>query len=373
MREQDRFRTALSLLGVAVGVFAIVAALTVVDSVQRAVRDSFEDFGSDVLFIEKQPLEPDLTEDGVFRWWVYAERPAMTWREYRYLQEHASEAYASLAFVAYGRAGTGVAGDWQLLVRQPLQEGRVFTQQELETGAPVALVGSEVERSGAMVWLEGEPYRVIGVFRKAGAGVVSPVDIDRVCLIPYKSMSEVPLRTSILAAGAEEAALRARLREVRRLPAGRPDNFAFNRLSFLMDEMTEIFQMVSKAGWLIGLFALLVGGFGVANILYVSVEERKPQIGLCRALGARRRVIVRQFLTEAVVLSALGGLAGIGLVWIATLVLNRLLPGGSLQIILSLKATLSGLVVSAILGLAFGAAPARSAALLDPIVAMRDK
>lgn len=363
----------MSLLGVAMGVFAIVAALTVVDSVQRAVRDSFEDFGSDVLFIEKEPLEPDLTEDGVFRWWVYAERPAVTWREYRYLQEHAPEAYASLTFVAYGRAGTGVAGDWQLLVRQPLQEGRVFSQQELEAGAPVALVGCDVERSGSMIWLDGVPYRVIGVLRKAGAGVVSPVDIDRVCLIPYKAMREVPLRTSILAAGAQEAALRARLREVRRLPAGTPDNFAFNRLSFLLDEMTEIFRLVSKAGWIIGLFSLLVGGFGVANILYVSVEERKPQIGLCRALGARRRVIVRQFLEEAVALSTLGGGAGIGLVWLSVFVINQLVPDGSLHFYLSLKAALSGLGASVFLGLAFGAAPARSAALLDPVVAMRDK
>lgn len=369
-RDADRFRTALSLLGVAVGVFAIVAALTVVDSVQKAVRESFDSFGSDVLFVEKEPLEPDLSEDGVFRWWAYVGRPEVSFREYRYLETQAAGAYSSMAFVAYGRTGTGVAGDWSLLVRQPLQEGRTFSQQELETGAPVVLLGCDVEHSGTMKWIDGVPYRVIGVFRKAGAGVVSPVDIDQACLIPYKAMQEVPLRSSILVAGADEAVIRARMREVRRLPAGKPDDFAFNRLSFLLDEMTELFRMVSRLGWIIGLFSLLVGGFGVANILYVSVEERKPQIGLCRALGARKRVIVREFLREAVSLSVAGGATGVGLVGLATALLGRLAPM-ALSLSLSPRAALSGLVASFVLGLLFGAAPARHAASLDPVAAMR--
>lgn len=368
MRDSDRFRTALSLLGVAIGIFAIVASLTVVDSVQRAVRDSFDRFGSDLLFVEREPLEPDLNEDGVFRWWEYANRPDVSFREYQFLAGEG--AGSSLAFVAYGPASTGVAGDWQLLVRQPLREGRCFTPQELAGGAPVALIGCDVKRSGTMLWRDGVPYRIIGVFEKAGAGTVCPLDIDQACLVPFRAMQGPVVRSSILIAGADEPRTRALMRRIRRLGPDQPDNFAFNRLSFLVDEMTEVFRMVSKLGWIVGLFSLLVGGFGVANILYVSVEERKPQIGLCRALGARRRVIVRQFLREAVVLSLAGGGAGIGLVFLATLVLQASLPV-ALSFTLSLHAVLSGLLASLLLGLLFGAAPARTAALLDPVTAMR--
>ena len=370
MRDSDRFRTALSLLGVAIGIFAIVAALTVVDSVQRAVRESFDRFGSDILFIEREPLEPDLNEDGVFRWWEYAARPDVSYREYRYLKEQGVGEGASLAFVAYGASCTGVAGDWQLLVRQPLREGRLFTEQELAGGAPVALIGCDVEHSGSMLWRDGVPYRIIGVFEKAGAGTVCPLDIDQACLVPYQALQGPVLRGSILAAGAEERRLRLLMRQVRRLTPAQTDDFAFNRLSFLVEEMTEVFQMVSKLGWIVGLFSLLVGGFGVANILYVSVEERKPQIGLCRALGARRSIIERQFLKESVVLSLAGGGAGIGLVLLAVGILNRMLPA-SLTLSLSLHAALSGITASLLLGLLFGAAPARSAARLDPVEAMR--
>ena len=370
MRDSDRFRTALSLFGVAIGIFAIVAALTVVDSVQKAVRDSFDRFGSDVLFVERVPLEPDLNEDGVFRWWEYAARPEVSYREYRFLKEQGVGADASLAYAAYGPSCTGVAGDWQLLVHQPLREGRIFTEQELAGGAPVALVGCDVEHNGTMLWRDGVPYRIIGVFEKAGAGTVSPLDIDQACLVPCQALQGPVLRGSILAAGADEQQLRRLMRQVRRLGPEQPDNFAFNRLSFLVDEMTEVFRMVSRLGWIVGLFSLLVGGFGVANILYVSVEERKPQIGLCRALGARRRTIVGQFLREAVVLSLAGGGAGIGLVLLAVLIANHMLPA-SLPLVLSSHAALSGLAASLLLGLLFGAAPARSAARLDPVAAMR--
>ena len=370
MRETDRFRTTLSLLGVAIGIFAIVAALTVVDSVQKAVRESFDAFGSDILFVDREPLEPDLDEDGTFRWWEYAARPEITYAEYKYLRGHAADACTEMAFAAYGTACTGVAGDWRLLARQPLQEGRYFTEQELAGGTPVVLLGSDVERSGSMKWIDGTPYRIIGVFSKAGAGTVSPVDIDRACLVPYKAMRGLTLRSSILIAGADEAQVRTLMRQVRRIPPGKPDDFALNRLSFLLDEMTGIFRTVSRLGWIVGLFSLLVGGFGVANILYVSVEERKPQIGLCRALGARRRVIEMQFLKEAVLLTVPGGLAGIALVW-GALQLVRIAAPSAIELSLSLHAALSGIAAAVVLGLLFGAAPARSAARLDPVTAMR--
>ena len=335
--KADRFRTLLSLLGVSIGIFSIVAALTLVDSLRAVVRDSFATYGSDVLFVEREPLEPDLNEDGEFRWWVYASRPPVTWREYRYLaevggiEEGGSGAFERMAFAAYGlRNAVGVDGDWSLLVPQPLASGRPFTTREVATGAPVALVGAEAEASpGDAIWIGGARYEVIGVFSKAGMTTVSPVDIDHVRLVPYRTLHGPVVRSSILLSGADETAVRRMMRSVRRLPPEADDNFAMNRLSFLLDEINHIFTLVSRLGWIIGLFSLLVGGIGIANMLYVSVEERKPQIGICRAIGARRRDIGRQFLAEAIVLSLLGAAGGNGFAAVAVVAAKGIAAGAA--------------------------------------------
>ncbi len=369
--KADSLRTLLSLLGVSVGIFSILAALTLIDSLRATVHDSFAAYGSDVLFVEREPLEPDLNEDGVFRWWVYAGRPPVTWREYRYLKERGDGAFSKIAYAAYGRDAVGVAGDWPLLVPQPLAAGRGFTSQEASQGAPFVLVGADVDADvGDILWIEGARYEVIGIFARAGMTTVSPVDIDHVRLIPYRTMRGPVLRSSIVLSEADESLVRSLLRTVRRLPPGAPDSFSFNRLSFLLDEMNEIFTLVSRLGWIIGLFSLLVGGIGIANMLYVSVEERKPQIGICRALGAKRAVIVREFLSEAVALSLLGALGGIFLAAAGIAVARLAMAGGGLPLVLSLRAILTGLAVALALGLLFGAAPARTAARLTPVEAI---
>lgn len=370
--KADRFRTLLSLLGMAVGIFSIVASLTLVDSVQKSVQDSFAAFGSNLLYIEREPLEPDLNEDGVFRWWEYATRPPVTWREYRYLAERAS--YDQMAFVAYGTETVGVDGDWNLLIQQTLKEGRAFTSRDLEEGLPVVIVGAELEaKCGEPLWLEGKRYVVIGRFAKAGMTSVSPIDIDQVQLVPYKSQLAEPRRCSIVASGAEPARLRTALREYRRLSPLQPDNFSINKLSFLLEEMNEIFAMVAKIGWIVGIFALLVGGFGIANMLYVSVEEKKPQIGIRRALGAKRKDVVREFLRESAVLSLTGGVAGVILV-------ESLIAGGKLfgiakgiHLTLLPSVALSGILTALVIGILFGVAPARYAASLNPVDAIKNE
>ena len=381
--KADRFRTGLSLLGVAVGIFSIVAALTLVEAMQQSIREGFAVHGGNLLFVERIPLEPDLDEEGRFRWWNYAMRPEVSWREFRFLEENGSDAFASIAFARYGAERVGVDGDWRLLVPGQLKEGRGFTERELRDGAPVMMVGAGVRRDekaaggrmlrpGETLWIEGVRYEVIGVFAKTGLNTVSTVDVDHVKLVPERTMPPVTTeRCSILLSKADAVAVKALMRSCRRLGPGQSDNFSLNRLSYLLDEMNHLFAMVAKLGWIIGIFSLLVGGFGIANMLYVSVEERRPQIGICRALGARRSVIVRQFLGEAAALSFLGGLAGIAFVQGILLLLHLLLPTAELlPLLLPMRAIASGLSAALAIGLLFGVAPARSAAILPPIEAI---
>ena len=368
--KADRFRTLLSLSGVAVGIFSIAAALTLVDSLQQTLREGFAAYGSDILFVEREPMEPDLNEDGVFRWWEYTARPPVTWREYRYLAEDGAEAFSSISFAAYSAKTIGVDGDWRLLVQQPLASGRGFTAQELAEGKPVVVVGSEVEAvCGDKIWLDGARYEVIGVFEKAGLTTVSPIDIDQARLVPYRAQQGPVLRGSILLAGADPERIRGLMRVCRRLSPYQKDDFSLNRISYLLEEMNDIFSLAAKLGWIIGFFSLLAGGIGMANMLYVSVEERRSQIGICRALGAKRRIIERQFLGEAILLALMGAAAGIGL--LALLVgLQRLWPGLSLPLTLSVRTVLTATGISLSLGLLFGAAPARTAARLSPVEAI---
>lgn len=373
--KADRFRTLLSLAGVAVGIFSIVAALTLVGVLQRTLADSFDSFGGDLLFVEREPLEPDLSEDGVFRWWEYASRPAVTWEDYRYLAARPA-AYSQIAFVAYGPETVGVAGSWPLLINVPIAAGRSFSPKELENGLPVVLTGADTEsRPGETLWLDGCRYEVIGVFEKAGMTTVCPVDVDKIRLVPFKPHRHPFLRGSILLSGADPTQVRAAMREKRRLSPLQRDDFSLNRLTFLRDEIDKLLAIAARLGWIIGLFSLLAGGFGIANMLYVSVEERKQEIGIRRAIGAGRRTIVGTFLGEAAVLSLAGGTAGTMLAQILLLLLR--LSGGRfaslLPFVLPFPAVFSGLAAALLLGLLFGTAPARAAARLHPVEAMRGR
>lgn len=371
--KADRFRTLLSLAGVAVGIFSIVAGLTLVEVLRRTLTDSFAACGSDLLFVEREPMEPDLNEDGVFRWWEYAARPPVTWEDYRYIAVQ-PDAWTQIAFAAYSTETVGVAGDWQLLVNLPLAAGRRFSRQELESGAPVVMAGAETEaRPGEAIWLDGHRYEVIGTFEKAGMMTVSPVDADRVYLVPFKPHRHTIQRGSILLAGADPEQIRRLMRESRRLSPLQQDDFALNRLSFLLEEIEDLLSLVARIGWIIGLFSMLAGGFGIANMLYVSVEERKAQIGICRALGARQRTVVAEFLGESALLSLSGGSAGIMLVQIALLSAHAFSGAfaASLPLLLPLSAVAAGLGTALVLGLAFGVAPARMAARLNPVEAIR--
>ena len=403
----DKFRTTLSLAGVSIGIFSIVAVFTVVDSLKESVNEGFRKFGSDVVIVERVPLEPDFDRDGRQKLWQYESRPQIGWPEYLFLQEN-SAAAGNMAFsasfemeCAAGResydegAFVAVDGDWRMLVQEKILHGRGFTSGELASGAAVTIIGSEVAQKlfadiadpvGRMITVRGVPLRVIGIFDSAGDNLVGMMDVDCVRLIPVRfafriaDITSPAVKTRIIASPHQagerssdgiskeefKSELRMLMRQYRRLRPVQEDDFALNELSFIAEQFRSVFGMVNTVGWVVGIFSLLVGGFGIVNIMYVSVEERTRIIGIKKALGARKRVITMQFLAEAATLSTLGGLAGIVLVWFATL----LIPDTLFPIYLSPSNVLKGIAIALVIGVVSGVAPARYAASLHPVEAI---
>ncbi|MBQ7640414.1 MAG: ABC transporter permease [Bacteroidales bacterium] len=375
--RSDRFRTGLSLSGIAIGIFSTVAALTLVDSVHQTMNDGFADFGGDLVLVEQIPLEPDFDEEGGLRWWDYLGRPPVTREEYRFLAENGTH----IDLIGYTQCSNrdlilGVWGNWQLAVHNPIAQGRTFSAAELSSGRAVALVGAgyaDTHPGEKSVSIDGRRFDIIGTFARSGINAVSLADIDESVVIPGEAArtlfgaSEGRSTITIqpkpgVSEEALDAEIRTLLREYRHLDPTAPDNFALNRFSFIIREMGDLFSLIDTIGWIIGLFSLLIGGFGIANILFVAVKERTREIGIQKALGATQGTISLQFLTEAATLSLAGGGAGLAAVWLLTLPLRRSL----VPLTLSAGHLCTGILTALIIGIAAGMAPAISAAKMHP-------
>ncbi len=377
----DKFRTILSLAGVSIGIFSIVSVFTLVDSLKESLDQGLEEFGKDVTFVEQMPLEPDLNEEGIFRWWEYVSRPQVTYDEYLFLAQHNST-FSQMCWTCFLDDGTtvGITPGWEMTIRNRIVSGRPFSAGELQYGAPVAIAGADyakLHKTDSIVTLDGVRCTIIGTLERSGLNSVSLADTDKSIMIPARLAMRLNsfngCRTSLAIKPAEgisdetfTAEIRALMRRYRRLSPQAKDNFSVNRLSFIVNEMENLFALVDSIGWIIGIFSLLVGGFGIANIMFVSVRERTAQIGLQMALGAKRRIIVLQYLTESVTLSVMGGAAGLAVVWLATLLLYR----SPLPVSLSPGNAATGMLIAAIIGIAAGVAPATAAANLHPAEAL---
>lgn len=380
----DKFRTALSLSGIAVGIFSIVAVFTLVDSLQRNLEEGLRDFGGDVVFVEQIPLEADLTEDGTFRWWKYIERPQLSFDEYEFLRDE-GRTFSSITWSCFPEDGKviGVTRGWELTIRNKLSSGRPFTLREMESGAPVAMVGadySEGHPGEHTLSLDGCNYEIVGVFERSGINSISLAEIDGSVVIPALRARRLQhfagCRQSITIAPSANvsesdfiAEIRSLLRRYRRLTPEQEDNFAINRLSFIVEQVESLFSMINKICWIIGLFSILVGGFSIANILFISVRERTGQIGMQKAVGARKRDILLQFLYEAVLLSTIGAGAGMIFLWLITLCFK----GSAIEISLSAGNVLLGIGLAFMIGIAAGVAPATAAANMNPVEAIRSR
>jgi putative ABC transport system permease protein len=267
-------------------------------------------------------------------------------------------------------------------------EGRFFNESESNSGKPLIVLGHDIAKNlfdginpiGKQVRLYGQKFTVIGVLKKMGAGIFGEED-DTTVYFPVNFMRRLygdnneRLMPVILIKPAEGVDIDAfknelalKLRSFRGLKVSEMDNFFMNVLSGFTDKLDGIISGLRIGGIIISLFSFLVGGFGIANIMFVSVKERTNLIGIQKSLGAKNKFILLQFLFEAVTLCVIGGLIGIALVWIITSVLSDVLD---FDFVLSFANIMWGFSLSVIVGLIAGIIPAISASKLDPVEAIR--
>lgn len=390
-------RTILSLLGVTVGIFAIVAVFTIVDSLERSIKDSMSFIGDKVIYVQKWPWG----FGGEYQWWKYFQWPEPTYAEYKFLYENLESASA-VAVMDFRGSTTlkngsnsivaqiqGVSYEYNQISDIPIQDGRYFIPLETNNARNVAIVGADIASAlfpgqdavGKTFKLAGNKFTIVGVQVRKGESLVdfggSP---DKNCIIPFASFSRLfqsgRRSADIVVKGFPEdegmkeveAEITGLMRTKRGIKPRDGSNFSLNRPEAAAEAIGQLFAVLTIAGWVIGSFSILVGGFGIANIMFVSVKERTNLIGIQKSLGAKNYSILFQFLFEAVMLSLVGGLVGIFLVFLLSF-----LPMGSLEILLTPGNIILGLGVSSIIGVLSGIVPAMLAARMDPVIAIRAK
>jgi len=393
--RNNKLRTFLSLLGITIGIFSIIAVLAAVDSLDKSIKDQLSGLDKNTMYVTKYSFGP--TE--VPRW-QRENYPQTDYADFEFFQRNLANVDA-MAYVIFGGSeslkyeGNTVSGVTVTPVSNGIYDienfkveaGRFYNESESISGAPVIVLGSSTAENvfgsvnplGKTIRVYGRKLKVIGVLKKVGSGLGdSP---DERAYVPANFVRRFqngganglpgavvikPVKTIDI--GAFEAVLKQKYRAHRGLKADEPDNFFVNKLSGLTDFVDGIISTLNGAGWLISAFSLLVGGFGIANIMFVSVRERTNLIGIQKSLGAKNRFILFQFLFEAVILSVLGGFIGIFLVWIVSLIANALLE---FEFVLSFFNIFLGFGLSTLIGLISGIIPAISASNLDPVEAIR--
>jgi len=392
----NKLRTVLTLLGITIGIFAIISVFSVVDSLERQIRESISALGDNVVYIQKWPW----TFDTDLQWWQYANRPSPRLRELEEVQRRTGSVEAA-AFLASTRRRVeylttsvesvsiaGVSADYDQVRNFSLHSGRYFSQTESSAGRNAIILGYDLAENlfpntdpiGRSVKLFGHNMTVIGVFEKEGLGGFGDTHDDS-AVIPIQTLAQFinvdqdrygPFIMAKPHPGITNAELiddlTGVMRSIRRLPPVAENNFSLNETSLLTEGFDELFAIITLAGWIIGGFSILVGGFGIANIMFVSVRERTSIIGIQKALGAKNYFILWQFLFEAVLLSLIGGIVGLLLVFGGTAIVVSVFE---IDFLLSASNILLGVNVSIVIGLVAGFLPSWSASRMDPVVAIR--
>jgi putative ABC transport system permease protein len=394
--RQNKTRTILSLLGITIGIFTIIFVFSAVDTLRSKLQESVDKLGSKTVFVQKWPWGGF----GDYPWWKYVNRPEPSLRDYdllrnrlEYAQGVSYEISANSRTVKYRSSsveGVGIRAasqDFNKTWNLDFQDGRYFTENEGRAGSPVVLVGADVAEGlfagsdpiGKSITVMGRKLTVVGVFKKEGEDMMGmSQDKNIVMNLNFaKGIMDVESERydpTITVRGYEhidldeiESEIRGAMRSIRRIRPGAEEDFALNKSTIASNQLDQMFGAVDIAGWIIGGFSILVGGFGIANIMFVSVKERTNIIGIQKSLGAKNYFILLQFLFEAVALCLMGGALGLLFVYLLTLGITA----AGFEMILFFKNVVLGVGISVAIGTISGFWPAFSASRLDPVEAIR--
>jgi len=392
-------RTLLSLLGITIGIFTIVSIWAGVDFMKNFLKDNTNKLGSNIIYVQKWAWSFG-NED--YPWWKYYQRPQANLEDLKFLKEGLIHGEAvTLYCTIFNKTLTfgsnrvedvtveGVSFDADKTQTFEFQEGRYFLEGESLSGSPVCILGYEVAKGlfpygdspvGQQVNLFGRKVLVVGVFSKQGQDIFG-LSTDKQVFIPYNlarlytDVKNNNSNTQIRVKGPEnlifkemESEVRTIMRNVRRLKPDQEDNFALNNPSIVAIGFQGIYETMDVVGLFIGFFSILIGMFGIANIMFVSVSERTSIIGIQKSLGAKNYFILLQFLVESIILCIIGGLIGILIAFGITSFLNKAFD---IKMVISLTNITWALIYSVGIGIISGLWPAFRASRMDPVEAIR--
>ncbi|MDA3821643.1 MAG: ABC transporter permease [Bacteroidales bacterium] len=393
----NKLRSSLTLLGITIGIFAIISVFTAVDSLEINIRESVSSLGDNVVYIQKWPWAPEDGEE--YAWWKYANRPLVTIQENEFIKKNSKLAENTCIVAntsqtikyknnnANDVSVMGVSDGFQDIRSFDIESGRYFSPLEVSGSNNVAVLGAdlaedlfeEADPIGEEIKLGGFKVTVIGVLLKEGQGPMG--NADETVILPLNFMRNmVDIRKEqanpAIWAEAKEGVtveeltdeLTALFRSIRRLKPLDENNFALNQTSLINNQLDQVFKVINIAGFFIGIFSILVGGFGIANIMFVSVKERTHIIGIEKALGAKNYFILMEFLIESIILSLMGGIVGLLIIGMLTLGVN--LASENFTMYLTMGNIVLGIGLSSAIGLVSGFAPAWQAARMNPVVAI---
>lgn len=394
----NKLRTTLSLIGISFGIFCIIGVLATVNSLQANIQNQINSLGSNTIYIDKMEYfhnGPD------YPWWKFANRPEMAFDEVKLIKERSALA-KNVAFMINQRLNIeyesyaledvqmyGISEEENSIQPVTIQFGRFISGAEFSSGSAVVVIGYTIAENlfgnpalaiGKEVSVKKHKAIIIGVIEKTGRSMTG-MDYDQSLFVPYrfarnlineKNSSPKIIVTANDNVSSQELAddLEGVMRSIRKLSPKQDDNFSINQISGASERVSSLFTNINIGGWAIGVLSLVVGAFGIANIMFVTVKERTPVIGLKKAIGAKKRSILSEFLLESAIICILGGMIGLILVYLLTIILSNIfnfpvfISGGILFLAIS---------ICIVIGILAGIIPALTASRLNPVVAIRSK